>query len=179
MRVIVSNYHRNRVPGGTYFFTVNLLDRKSDLLVRKIGLLREIVKSVRSKKPFHIDAWVVLPDHLHCVWTLPQGDSDYVSRWKAIKMAFSRQIPATESLSATQIRLNERGIWQRRYWEHTIRDERDHAAHVDYCHINPVRHGWVDAVRDWPYSTFHHYVRKGVYAADWAGDVPDLETGEA
>ena len=171
-------YRRHRVPGGTYFFTVNLLDRKSDLLVREIGLLREIVRYVRSGKPFRIDAWVVLPDHLHCVWTLPPGDSDYASRWQAIKTAFSTRMPATEALTETQVRLNERGIWQRRYWEHTIRNERDYAEHVDYCHINPLKHGWVSAVRDWPYSTFHEFVRKGVYSRDWAGVAPDLKAGE-
>jgi len=117
----MTNYRRNRVPGGTYFFTVNLLDRGSGLLVQKIDLLREVVRKVRHDRPFHIDAWVVLPDHLHCVWTLPPGDADYVSRWQNIKKMFSRQIPATETLSETKARLNERGIWQRRYWEHTIR----------------------------------------------------------
>ena len=174
----MTNYRRNRVPGGTYFFTVNLLDRASDLLVREIDRLREVVRKVRHDRPFHIDAWVVLPDHLHCVWTLPPDDADYASRWQAIKIAFSRRIPATESLSEVRTRLNERGIWQRRYWEHTIRDERDYAAHVDYCHINPVKHGLVAAVREWPFSTFHRYVQEGVYPADWAGRVPDLQTGE-
>src|SRR5215469_16062723 len=155
------NYRRLRVPGGTYFFTVNLLDRKSDLLVRKIELLREVVKKVRHDKPFHIDAWVVLPDHFHCVWTLPQGDADYATRWKNIKTMFSKQIPTTEITSGVRTRLHERGIWQRRYWKHTIRDDRDYAAHVDYCHINPLKHGLVAAVRDWPFSTFHGYVQAG------------------
>jgi len=172
------NYRRNRVPGGTYFFTVNLLDRKSQLLVKKIELLREAVREVRHDKPFHIDAWVVLPNHLHCVWTLPPGDADYASRWKNIKMIFSKRIQKTETLSEIQIRLNERGIWQRRYWEHTIRDERDYENHVDYCHINPFKHGLVRAVRDWPFSTFHRYVQAGIYPADWAGKIPDLRTGE-
>jgi putative transposase len=174
----MSNYRRNRVPGGTYFFTVNLLDRKSDLLVRKMELFREVVKKVRHDKPFHIDAWVVLPDHLHCVWTLPPGDADYASRWKNIKTAFSKQIPASETLSDIQARLQERGIWQRRYWEHTVRDDRDYATHVDYCHINPLKHGLVAAVSDWPFSTFHRYVQAGVYPADWAGVFPDLQAGE-
>jgi putative transposase len=172
------NYRRNRIPGGTYFFTVNLLDRESDLLVQKIDILCDVVRKVRHDRPFHIDAWVVLPDHLHCVWTLPPGDADYASRWQNIKKMFSRQIPATEPLSETQARLNERSIWQRRYWEHTIRDERDYAAHVDYCHINPLKHGLVAAVRDWPFSTFHRYVRESVYTADWAEVVPDLLAGE-
>ena len=166
-------FRRNFVPGGTYFFTVNLLDRKSQLLVQKIDLLREVVKKVRQEQPFHIDAWVVLPNHLHCVWTLPPGDADYPSRWQDIKITFSKQIPATETLSETQTRLNERGIWQRRYWEHTIRDDRDYETHVDYCHINPFKHGLVASVRDWPFSTFHRYVQAGIYPPDWAGAAPD------
>jgi putative transposase len=174
----MTNFRRNRVPGGTYFFTVNLADRKSDLLVREIETLRDVVRAVREKKPFHIDAWVVLPEHMHCVWTLPPGNSDYVSRWKDIKIAFSKRIPATENLTEVQKQLRERGIWQRRYWEHTIRDERDFAAHVDYCHINPFKHGLVEAVRDWPFSSFHKYVRDGVCAADWAGSVEDIAAGE-
>jgi putative transposase len=174
----MTNYRRNRVPGGTCFFTVNLLDRTSNLLVQKIDLLRDVVRKVRRERPFHIDAWVVLPDHLHCVWTLPPGDADYASRWKNIKIAFSKRIPATETLSEVRTRLDERGIWQRRYWEHTIRSDRDYEAHVDYCHINPLKHGLVTAVCDWPFSTFHGYVQEGVYAADWAATVPDLQTGE-
>ena len=170
----MSKFRRNFVPGGTYFFTVNLLDRKSQLLVQKIELLREVVGKVRREKPFHIDAWVVLPNHLHCVWTLSPGDADYPSRWQDIKIAFSKQIPTTETLPKTQTRPNERGIWQRRYWEHTIRDDRDYEAHVDYCHINPFKHGLVTMVRDWPYSTFHHYLKTGTYPPDWAGEMRDL-----
>lgn len=163
------DYRRNRVPGGTYFFTVNLLERKSDLLVDYIDCLREAVRKVRLNQPFHIDAWVVLPDHMHCVWTLPDGDADYSSRWKAIKIAFSKSIPKTERLSAVRIAKGERGIWQRRYWEHTIRNDRDYAAHIDYCHINPLKHGLVKQVADWPYSTFHALVKAGIYVENWAG----------
>jgi putative transposase len=165
------DYRRNRVPGGTYFFTVNLLERKSSLLVEYIDCLREAVRMVRLNQPFHIDAWVVLPDHIHCVWTLPEGDADYSSRWQAIKIAFSKSIPKTERLSAVRIAKGERGIWQRRYWEHTIRGDNDYAAHVDYCHINPLKHGLVSQVADWPYSTFHRFVEQGVYPADWAGAI--------
>ena len=132
---------------------------------------------VRFKQPFHIDAWVVLPDHMHCVWTLPDGDADYSSRWKAIKIAFSKSIPKTERLSAVRIAKGERGIWQRRYWEHTIRNDKDYAAHIDYCHINPLKHGLVKQVADWPYSTFHALVKAGIYVENWAGveDVLDSE----
>jgi len=115
------DYRRNHIPGGTYFFTVNLLQRNSQLLVEHIESLRESVRMVRKNKPFHIDCWVVLPEHMHCIWTLPAGDADYASRWKAIKTAFSNTIPKTERLSAVRLAKGERGIWQRRYWEHTIK----------------------------------------------------------
>ena len=163
------DYRRNRVPGGTYFFTVNLLERHRSLLTVNIDLLRAAVRTVRRARPFHIDAWVVLPDHMHCIWTLPENDADYASRWKAIKIAFSKSLPRTESLSAVRQAKGERGIWQRRYWEHTIRDARDYAAHMDYVHINPVKHGHVTCVADWPYSSFHRLVETGVYVPDWAG----------
>jgi putative transposase len=175
----MSVYRRNRVPGGTFFFTVNLLDRGSDLLVRQIGLLREAVSHAREARPFHIDAWVVLPEHMHCIWTLPPGDTDYPARWRAIKSCFVRRIPKTEALSPTRLDKSERGIWQRRYWEHTIRDEHDYAIHVDYCYINPLKHGLVQSVPDWPYSSFHRDVRKGIYPANWAGEIVEMEAGEA
>jgi len=170
----MSKYRRNRVPGGTYFFTVNLLDRSSRLLTENIDTFREAVRRVRARKPFHIDAWSVLPDHTHCVSTLPSGDTDYSARWKAIKIAFAKTLPKTERLSAVRLRKGERGIWQRRFWEHTIRDECDYAAHVDYVHINPLKHGLVRSVADWPYSTFQRYVEAGIYPSDWAGtaDLP-------
>jgi len=170
----MSKYRRNRVPGGTYFFTVNLLDRSSRLLTENIDTFREAVRRVRARKPFHIDAWSVLPDHTHCVSTLPSGDTDYSARWKAIKIAFAKTLPKTERLSAVRLRKGERGIWQRRFWEHTIRDECDYAAHVDYVHINPLKHGLVQSVADWPYSTFQRYVEAGIYPSDWAGtaDLP-------
>ena len=172
------DYHRNRVPGGTYFFTVNLLDRRERLLVEHIDAFRESVRQVRARHPFHIDAWVVLPDHTHCIWTLPPGDDDYSARWKAIKIAFAKTLPKTERLSAIRKRKRERGIWQRRFWEHTIRDERDYAAHVDYVHINPFKHGLVKRVRGWPYSSFHRFVEAGIYPLDWAGDGVTLKAGE-
>ncbi|MEX0732454.1 MAG: transposase [Aquisalimonadaceae bacterium] len=164
------NYRRTRIPQGTYFFTVNLLDRRRRLLLEHIDAFRAAVRQARAKRPFRIDAWVVLPDHTHCIWTLPEGDTDYSSRWKAIKIAFAKSLPRTELLSAVRQRRGERGIWQRRFWEHTIRDERDYAAHVDYIHVNPLRHGLVGRVVDWPYSTFHRYVARGLYPRDWAGD---------
>lgn len=166
------NYRRAFVAGGTWFFTVNLLQRHgNNLLVREIELLRRVVQQVRQKHPFHIDAWVVLPEHLHCVLTLPTGDSDFSLRWRLIKSAFSRALPREERISATRQKYGERGIWQRHYWEHLIRDELDFQRHVDYVHVNPLKHGLVKRVRDWPYSTFHHNVEKGIYPLDWCGDV--------
>jgi putative transposase len=164
------NYLRLRVPGSTCFFTVNLLDRSADLLTRHIDALREAVCATRAARPFCIDAWVVLPDHLHCLWTLPPGDDDYSNRWKAIKIRFVQRLSAHELRSATRARRGERGIWQRRFWEHLIRDEADFARHLDYIHFNPVKHGWARTARDWPYSTFHRWVSAGVYPPDWAGD---------
>lgn len=173
------DYRRNRVPGGIYFFTVNLLERSNTLLVSRVDALRDAVRKVRTARPFHIDAWVVLPDHMHAVWTLPPDDTDYSARWKAIKIAFAKALPKTESLSQVRAAKGERGIWQRRFWEHTIRDEQDYAAHMDYVHINPVKHGLVACVADWPYSSFHRWVAQGVYSPDWAGQgVADVPAGE-
>jgi putative transposase len=174
------DYRRFRVPGGTYFFTVNLLERHpNDLLVRHLETLRAVVRAIRPRWPFHIDAWVVLPDHLHCVWTLPPGDDDFTNRWRRIKQGFSKALPPIERRSPVRVARGERGIWQRRFWEHTIRDDEDYAAHVDYCHINPVKHGYVQRVVDWPYSTFHRYVARGVYPSNWTGEPESLfEAGE-
>ncbi|WP_449369376.1 REP-associated tyrosine transposase [Undibacterium arcticum] len=164
------NYRRAWHPGGTFFFTVNLLQRSgNDLLVRHIDLLRDAVRVVLVTHPFTIHAWVVLPDHLHCVIELPIGDADFAVRWRLIKIRFSKSLPKTEWRSAVRERRGERGIWQRRYWEHLIRDDRDFAAHIDYVHINPLKHGLVRKVIDWPYSTFHLLAGQGVYPADWAG----------
>ena len=140
-------YRRHRVPGATYFFTANLLDRRSYLLVHEITALRAAIRDVNTRAAFHIDAWVVLPDHMHCIWTLPPGDADYSGRWRALKKRFTKAIPPGETRLPTQLRRGERGIWQRRFWEHTIRDERDYAAHMDYIHFNPVKHGLVESMR--------------------------------
>ena len=172
-------YRRADVTGGTYFFTVNLAERKRSLLVDHIDVLRMVMQKVKSMHAFHIDAMVILPDHLHALWTLPVGDCDYPTRWMLIKTGFSRQIPKGERRSASRQAKGERGIWQRRYWEHLIRDEQDFARHVDYIHYNPVKHGYVKRVADWPYSTFHREVERGVYQLDWAGGPEsDLEAGE-
>jgi len=161
-------YIRAHIPGGSFFFTLILLDRRRHLLTEHIELLRTAFRDVRQKRPFQIDAIVLLPDHLHCVWTLPPDDADYSTRWRLVKTAFARGIAPGETLSARRQRTGERGIWQRRYWEHAIRDESDFERHVDYIHYNPVKHGHVERVAEWPHSSFHRYVRRGVYPADWA-----------
>ncbi|MFW0766518.1 REP-associated tyrosine transposase [Trabulsiella odontotermitis] len=161
----MSNYRRSYVNGGTWFFTVNLQNRQSDLLIRHIQTLRDAVRSVKRQKSFRINAWVILPEHMHCIWTLPENDSDYSGRWRDIKKSFTKGI-------------NAAGIWQPRFWEHTIRNETDYRRHMDYVYINPVKHGWARLVKEWPYSTFHRDVRYGLYPEDWAGEVDCMDAGE-
>ena len=148
-------YRRARMAGGTFFFTVNLANRNADTLVRYCDEFRFVVHKVKQAHPFSIVAMVVLPDHLHTIWRLPEGDSEYPKRWYLIKAGFSRRIPAGETIRPARLAKRERGIWQRRYWEHQIRDELDLARHVDYIHHNPVKHGWVSRAVDWPHSTLH------------------------
>ena len=165
----MTNYRRNLIQGGSYFFTLTLLDRKNQLLIDQIDLLRKSFRQVKKGHPFDIDTIVVLPEHLHCVWTLSTGDSDFSIRWKKIKAGFSRGIPKTEERSKSRINKGERGIWQRRYWEHTLRNEKDFIRHVEYIHYNPVKHGYVSQVKEWPYSSFHRFVNGGKYPLNWAG----------
>jgi REP-associated tyrosine transposase len=170
-------YIRAHIPGGTFFFTVVLLERRRRLLTQHIDTLRTAFASVRMRRPFSIYAAVILPDHLHCIWTLPDGDADFPARWQAIKSTFSRSLPKNERLSARRVVKGERGIWQRRFWEHAIRDADDFARHMDYIHYNPVKHGHAKRPEDWPYSTFHRLVLHGVYAPDWGAsdDVRAME----
>lgn len=166
------DYRRAWHAGGTYFFTINLLKRRdNDLLIRHIDILRVVVKSVKNNHPFIIHGWVVLPDHLHCLIELPNDDADFATRLRLIKSGFSKAMPKTEYCSDVRIKRGERGIWQRRYWEHLIKNDADYQAHMDYVHINPVKHGLAKQVADWPYSTFHRWVKQGVYKANWAGGV--------
>jgi putative transposase len=171
----MTDYRRNFIAGGSFFFTVNLAERRLRLLTEHIDELRDAFRQTRRDHPFTIEAMVVLPDHLHAIWTMPPGDADFAMRWRLIKTDFSRRLPARERISDSRAAKGERGIWQRRYWERTIRDESDFARHVDYIHINPVKHGLVTRVRDWPHSSFHRMVRFGVYPDDWAGDLSDLD----
>ncbi len=165
----MTDYRRNFVPGGSYFFTVNLADRRLSLLTDHTEKLRAAFRYTRRHHPFTFDAIVVLPEDLHAIWTLPEGESDFAIRWQLAKATFSRGLPGGEPVSPSRARKGERGIWQRRYWEHTLRDEDDFVRHADYIHFNPVKHGYVRRVEDWPYSSFHRMVRLGLYPADWAG----------
>lgn len=170
----MSNYRRVFVPGGTYFFTVVTYRREPWLIADDArAALREAIERCRAKRPFDVDAWVLMPDHLHAVWTLPPGDVDYSTRWSQIKRTVSvllanrkRNDVMTESMRVRR----ETTLWQRRFYEHTIRDEKDFARCIDYVHSNPVKHGSVNRVADWPWSTFHRYVQQDVYSANWMGD---------
>jgi putative transposase len=157
-------------PGGWWVFTVNQLERRKSLLVDHIAALREAVAATREAHPFTIAAFVVLPDHLPRSGSLPPEDCDFSTRWQLIKSRFAKALPKQERLSAVRAARNERGIWQRRFWEHLIRDEADYARHVEYCYVNPLKHGLVTRVRDWPHSSFHRDVRSGMFPEDWAGD---------
>ena len=162
-------YKRLRIHGGCYFFTVNLANRhNNDLLVREIAAFREAFRHTRTDHPFEIEAIAVLPEHLHAIWQMPPGDHDFSMRWRLIKSRFSQAIRTSEPISESRLKKGERGIWQRRFWEHVIRDDEDYARHVDYIHYNPVKHGHCTRAAEWPYSSFHHWVDRGVYRADWA-----------
>lgn len=163
----MSNYRRLYIPGGSCFFTVALADRGSSALVDEITLLRDVVRAVRTEHPFGVDAMVVLPDHLHAVWTLPPGDADFSVRWKKIKAGFARHCHARGTPSRSKARKGEKGIWQRRFWEHAIRDAEDWRTHVRYCWTNPVKHGLVESAVDWPYSSVHRDVRLGRVDVGW------------
>jgi putative transposase len=176
----MTEYRRPLMPGATWFFTVALAERRGNrLLLDKIDNLRAAIRSVQVDHPFRIDAVVILPEHLHCIWTLPPKDSDFATRWALIKGQFSRSIEKGERVSQSRAKRGERGLWQRRFWEHLIRDENDFNTHIDYIHWNPLKHGWVQRVADWPHSSFHTYVKRGVYTADWGEAAgPDVAAGE-
>jgi putative transposase len=165
------HYRRSNTKGGTFFFTVNLANRSSSILTEHIQLLRNSVSKVRTSHHFTIVAMVVLPEHLHAIWTLPIGDCNYPLRWSLIKSGFSRALRKTETINSSRKQKRERGIWQRRYWEHQIRNEEDLARHIDYIHINPVKHGYTDTAVKWPYSSIHRYIRQGVLPYNWSVDL--------
>jgi putative transposase len=164
-------YRRNFVPGGTFFFTLTLDDRRSSALVDHVALLRAAFRTTRNERPFSMDAIVILPDHLHVILTLPPEDPDFSNRLRRIKRRFTRSIVA----AGVPISSNHRGeysLWQRRFWEHTIRDDRDFERCVDYIHYNPVRHRLVATPSEWAFSSLHRFVRAGILANDWGGNGP-------
>lgn len=177
-------YRRADVKGGTYFFTVITYRRQPVLTQPTVrAALREAIDAVRSARPFVVDAWVLLPDHLHCIWTLPPADADYPRRWGMIKRHVSRCCGEFVDLrierNESRRKRRESTFWQRRYWEHMIRDETDYRRHADYIHWNPVKHGLVQRAIDWPYSTFHRHVRAGTYPASWGmADADGRDYGE-
>lgn len=177
-------YLRPRAYGATVFFTVTLAERGSDLLVRSLDPLRQAVTQTRAERPFAILAWVVLPDHLHCVWRLPVNDCDFSTRWGAIKARYTRAIKSrvgfhpTLSRSPSKVRKGDAGIWQRRFWEHHIRNDEDLSAHLQYCWFNPVKHGLVAHPGQWPHSSFHADVRAGRVPEGWCGHDSEIEAGE-
>ncbi len=176
----MSDYRRARIEGGYYFFTITLSNRPSDFLVRKIERFRASYRAASQRKPFETIAICILPDHLHAIWRLPEDDSDFSSRWSSIKTGFSRDLVPDPQRSDSKAAKREKGYWQRRFWEHAIRDNRDLATHIDYIHFNPVKHGLVNRVCDWPHSSFHRYVADGTLPQDWGGDIrtPDGSFGE-
>lgn len=168
----MSNYRRANTKGGTYFFTVVTYRRQNILCNETVRIaLRNGLREVQQKHPFHIDGWVLLPDHLHCIWTLPTDDADFGIRWAMIKRFVTKQcgseLRREEWMSESKRRRKESTLWQRRFWEHQIRDEQDYEKHMYCLHYNPVKHGLVKQVKDWPYSTFHRYVHEGVYDENW------------
>lgn len=169
----MSNYRRAYVACGSYFFTVVTCNRRPFLTnADALCALRESVEELRESMPFTIDAWAVLPDHFHCIWTLPPGDHDFSKRMGRIKAGFSRRCPhyASENPSSSRITRRESAVWQRRFWEHCIRDSTDYAHHFNYVHVNPLKHGLVQRVLDWPHSSFHQQMKNGIYPSDWCGD---------
>jgi len=157
------DYRRAREKGGVYFFTVVTHQRKPLFSCEEnIVFLKRAISRVKERHSFQMPAYVILPDHLHCIWQLPQGDDDFSTRWRLIK----------HSVSCATVPVQ---FWQNRFWEHLIRDEEDYRRHVDYIHINPVKHGVVNDPAMWPHGSFVHYVKNGSYPADWGKDAYDIE----
>ncbi len=171
-------YRRAFLPGGSFFFTLVMEGRRPIFAsAEAVDVLRDAFRSVRSSRPFELDAMVVLPDHVHCIWTLPPGDADFSTRWRLVKTWFTKHCDPALRLTPnrTQTARNEQALWQHRYWEHMLRDENDFARHIEYIHFNPVKHGLVSSAIDWPYSSFRKYVEAGVYPPDWGRGVKDFE----
>ncbi len=154
----MTRYRDNRVPGMTYFFTVRLLDRNSTLLTDHFSAFGEAMRQARIRKPFHVDAWVVLPDHAHAIWTLPPGDHDCATRWRAVKIAFSKALHKTGPALAGAA---DATIWERHYRDYRVGDDDEYAALIDYVHSNPMRHGFCQQAAEWPWSSLHRFVAAG------------------
>ena len=167
-------YRRVLDSGACYFFTLTLEDRNKEYLTQYIDLLRSAYSKVIKRYPVETIAIVIMPDHLHALWQLPENDSGYALRWRLIKSNFSRSLPIDEFRSKSRIAKSERGIWQRRYWEHKIRDDNDLQNHINYIHYNPVKHKYVTRAVDWPYSSFHKYVNSGTSSVDWGIDAVNI-----
>jgi putative transposase len=167
-------YRRLRLPGATYFFTLCLADRSAGLLLERIDLLRAAWSLTARERAFRTDAVVILPDHLHAIWTLPPGDADFSTRWRLIKTRFTRALCLPPRPGPSQRRRGEHGLWQRRFWEHAIRDEADMALHLRYCWLDPVQHGLVRDPADWPSTSFHRDLRQGRVPAR----IPPVQDGE-
>jgi len=174
----MTQYRRLRIPGSSYFFTANLAQRGGAHLIDHVDALRSAYAATHCEQPFQTDAIVILPDHLHAVWTLPPGDADFSERWRKIKARFTRAVGGQHPRSPSKAKKREAGVWQRRFWEHAIRDEADCRAHVAYCWINPVKHGYVARAVDWPHSSIRRDVRLGRVDAQWCGPVLDGMFGE-
>ncbi len=178
----MSHYRRNYVEGGTFFFTVVTYKRQPLLTDVAVDILRESFRECMYARHFTIEAIVVLPEHIHCIWQLPAHNYDYSVRWKEIKDCFTKEYirrvgePAVKP-TASMLKKGEKGIWQRRFWEHTIQDEDDYRMHIDYIHYNPVKHGLVNAPKNWPYSSFHRFVKKGILSELWAGPAENFPEG--
>jgi len=169
----MTNYRRFYSKGGTYFFTVVTQERRPIFSTEEnIQKLRDAFKAVMKKRPFRIEAIVILPDHIHCIWALPRDDSDFSNRWKEIKYCFSMSYISSFLNAYSKRKKNEKGLWQRRFWEHLIRDQEDYNRHFDYIHYNPVKHKLTERAVDWPYSTFRRFVDKGIYEEDWGSTTP-------
>jgi putative transposase len=183
----MSNYRRLTVAGGTYFFTQITYQRRP-WLCHDIArtTLREAINKVRQSYPFAIDAFVLLPDHLHCLWTLPEGDSDYATRWRLIKTFVTKhcasELALETKITASREKRKEGNLWQRRFWEHLIRDESDFARHCDYIHYNPVKHGLCRTPNEWKFSSIHRFMAEGIYPENWGvhrmPDMPSAVVGE-
>ncbi|MGH8498068.1 MAG: REP-associated tyrosine transposase [Methylococcales bacterium] len=167
-------YRRDYTLGATYFFTA-ITFRRIPLFnpSEAVAGLRTAFLEEMARRPFFIDAIVIMPDHIHTLWTLPPDDADYSMRWRNIKRTFTATIAAEQRpvVSGSRQRKQEQAIWQRRFWEHRIRDERDFEQHVNYIHYNPVKHGSVTEPVDWAHSSIHRYIRQGILSADWGGGI--------